>query len=58
MTAASPDMQPGPRRSRPRPRSRSSARQAAEFDAAVLRWGWPRFRAQQVRDWAYGKLVT
>src|SRR5262249_47615104 len=30
----------------------------AELDAAVSEWGWPRFRAQQVRDWVYGKLVT
>ena len=31
---------------------------ATGFDAAVSAWGWPRFRAQQVRDWVYGKLVT
>jgi 23S rRNA (adenine2503-C2)-methyltransferase len=31
---------------------------AAGFDAAVTEWGWPRFRAQQVRDWVYGKLVS
>ena len=31
---------------------------AAGFDAVVATWGWPRFRAQQVRDWVYGKLVT
>src|SRR5688572_13016796 len=31
---------------------------AAAFDAAVIEWGWPRFRAQQVRDWVYGKGVT
>ena len=31
---------------------------AAGFDAAVTAWGWPRFRAQQVRDWVYGKLVA
>jgi 23S rRNA (adenine2503-C2)-methyltransferase len=31
---------------------------AAGFDAAVAAWGWPRFRAQQVREWVYGKLVT
>ena len=30
---------------------------AAEFDSLVRAWGWPVFRAQQVRDWAYGKLV-
>jgi 23S rRNA (adenine2503-C2)-methyltransferase len=31
---------------------------AAAFDAAVVEWGWPRFRAQQVRDWVYGKGVA
>ena len=31
---------------------------AAEFDDAVQGWGWPRFRAQQVRDWVYGKRIT
>jgi 23S rRNA (adenine2503-C2)-methyltransferase len=31
---------------------------APGFDAAVISWGWPRFRAQQVRDWVYGKLVA
>ena len=31
---------------------------AAAFDAAVVDWGWPRFRAQQVRDWVYGKGVV
>jgi len=31
---------------------------AAGFDAEVTAWGWPRFRAQQVRDWVYGKLVS
>jgi 23S rRNA (adenine2503-C2)-methyltransferase len=30
----------------------------AAFDAAVADWGWPRFRAQQVREWVYGKLVA
>ena len=30
---------------------------AEEFDSTVKQWGWPAFRAQQVRDWAYGKLV-
>jgi 23S rRNA (adenine2503-C2)-methyltransferase len=30
---------------------------AEEFDSLVKAWGWPAFRAQQVRDWAYGKLV-
>jgi 23S rRNA (adenine2503-C2)-methyltransferase len=31
---------------------------AATFDAAVVEWGWPRFRAQQVRDWVYGKGIA
>src|SRR5215218_7256469 len=30
----------------------------AAFDAAVADWGWPRFRAQQVREWVYGKLAA
>src|SRR5690349_8995655 len=29
----------------------------AAFDAVVAQWGWPRFRADQVRDWVYRKLV-
>jgi 23S rRNA (adenine2503-C2)-methyltransferase len=28
-----------------------------EFDQLAAAWGWPRFRADQVRDWAYHKLV-
>src|SRR4051812_3783254 len=28
-----------------------------EFDALVKDWGWPVFRAQQVRDWVYSKLT-
>ncbi|HEY0008396.1 MAG TPA: 23S rRNA (adenine(2503)-C(2))-methyltransferase RlmN [Tepidisphaeraceae bacterium] len=32
--------------------------QADEFDSAVAGWGLPKFRAQQVRDWVYGRLVT
>ena len=31
---------------------------APAFDAAVVEWGWPRFRAQQVRDWVYLKGVA
>jgi len=31
---------------------------AAAFDAAVVAWGWPCFRAQQVRDWVYAKGVA
>src|SRR5690606_34312072 len=30
---------------------------AEEFDTLVQSWGWPRFRAQQVRDWVYTKNV-
>jgi 23S rRNA (adenine2503-C2)-methyltransferase len=29
-----------------------------ELDEAVVRWGWPKFRGQQLRDWMYGKLVA
>src|SRR3954470_9780389 len=28
-----------------------------ELDDAVVGWGWPRFRAKQLRDWVYQKLV-
>ena len=31
---------------------------AADFDRVVVEWGWPKFRAQQVRDWVYGKLTA
>ncbi len=30
---------------------------APDLDAAAMEWGMPKFRAQQVRDWVYGKLV-
>jgi len=30
---------------------------AAEFDAVAARWGWPKFRARQVREWVYGRYV-
>lgn len=30
---------------------------AAELDALVPTWGWPAFRAQQLRDWVYSKLA-
>src|SRR6266498_1643229 len=30
---------------------------SAEFDEMAAGWGWPRYRAQQVRDWVYGKMV-
>ncbi|HTL29889.1 MAG TPA: hypothetical protein VL282_11735, partial [Tepidisphaeraceae bacterium] len=29
-----------------------------EFDALVAQWGWPKFRAKQVRDWVYQKMLT
>src|SRR5688500_17601504 len=29
----------------------------AEFDALILRLGWPAFRGRQVRDWVFNKLV-
>ena len=28
------------------------------FDQIVARWNWPTFRADQVRNWVYGKLVA
>jgi 23S rRNA (adenine2503-C2)-methyltransferase len=31
---------------------------AAELDGIVVGWGWLKFRAQQVRDWVYGKLAV
>jgi 23S rRNA (adenine2503-C2)-methyltransferase len=30
---------------------------ADEFDAVAKGWGWPRFRADQLRDWIYNKNV-
>jgi 23S rRNA (adenine2503-C2)-methyltransferase len=30
----------------------------AEFDGLVAGWGWPAYRAAQVRDWVYRKRVT
>jgi 23S rRNA (adenine2503-C2)-methyltransferase len=30
----------------------------AQFDAAVAGWKWPAFRAKQVREWVYTRLVT
>lgn len=30
---------------------------SSQFDALVVEWGMPRFRAKQVREWVYGKLV-
>ena len=31
---------------------------AAEMDAAVQTFGWPKFRGKQLRDWVYTKQVT
>jgi 23S rRNA (adenine2503-C2)-methyltransferase len=28
------------------------------FDAQISGWGWPKFRASQVREWVYRRLVT
>ncbi len=30
---------------------------SGEFDAVAQSWGWPAFRAGQVRDWVYRKMV-
>ena len=30
---------------------------SAAFDALVHTWGWPAFRAKQVQDWVYRKLI-
>ncbi|HEX8340066.1 MAG TPA: 23S rRNA (adenine(2503)-C(2))-methyltransferase RlmN, partial [Tepidisphaeraceae bacterium] len=32
--------------------------QAPQLDAIVSGWGLPKFRAQQVREWVYGRSVT
>src|SRR3954468_158924 len=29
-----------------------------QFDALVSAWGWPKFRAGQVREWAYRRFVA
>lgn len=29
-----------------------------EFDSVVTGWGWPEFRARQVRHWVYERLIT
>jgi 23S rRNA (adenine2503-C2)-methyltransferase len=31
---------------------------AQQFDALVQSWGWPRFRAGQIREWVYEKFVA
>lgn len=31
---------------------------ADEFDALVASWDWPKFRAKQVRQWVYEKLIV
>ena len=36
----------------------TSQNQPQAFDDLARSWGWPRFRADQVRDWVYRKLVT
>jgi 23S rRNA (adenine2503-C2)-methyltransferase len=28
------------------------------FDALLASWNWPKYRGQQIRDWAYKKLIT
>ncbi len=30
----------------------------SEFDTLLEKWGWPRFRGIQVRQWIYGKLLA
>ena len=32
--------------------------QAGTFDEQVIGWEWPRYRAQQIRDWVYSKLIA
>src|SRR5438045_5349914 len=29
-----------------------------EFDALAVSWGWPKYRARQLRDWVYNKTVS
>ena len=31
---------------------------SAELDSHLSSWGWPAFRAKQVRDWVYNKLIV
>ena len=31
---------------------------APGFDAQITGWGWPKFRADQIRQWVYAKLLT
>ena len=31
---------------------------SSELDALVRAWGWPAFRANQLREWVYSKLVS
>jgi len=31
---------------------------SAELDSHLSGWGWPAFRAKQVRDWVYNKLIV
>jgi 23S rRNA (adenine2503-C2)-methyltransferase len=30
----------------------------AEFDAQVKNWGWPAFRAEQIRQWVYSRQIV
>ena len=30
----------------------------AQLEERLISWGWPRFRAKQVRDWVYGKQTV
>ena len=34
------------------------AAHVSAFDGHVRQWGWPAFRAGQVRDWVYNKLIS
>ena len=31
---------------------------SAELDSHLSSWGWPKFRAKQVREWVYSKLIA
>jgi len=38
-------------------KSQFLGQEPGRFDSLVGGWGWKRFRADQVRDWVYQKLV-
>ena len=38
-------------------RTRFFGQDARSFDAMVISWGWPRFRAEQIRQWVYQKMT-